>query len=275
METQATYKLAIVGAGGRMSRALIDAIKQQPSLELTALFTHSESPLCGQDVQVLSPASRGIKIETLSDSIQPSFDVLIDFSLNSSFMSVYSYCAQHAMPLISGTTGLSTEHLAKLQAQTQFPAIYAQNMSLGIHLCVALAEQAALALDTFDIEIIEAHHRHKKDAPSGTALMLGEAICAQRGQDLSATAAFSRQGNVGQRPDNEIGFSVIRGGDIVGEHTVLFAGEGERVEITHKASSRQAFVAGALALVPWIASNLPTKTYSMRDFLMSTGALKC
>jgi len=241
--------IAITGAGGRMGKTLIEAITNSDGIQLTAAIENPESALIGADVGELSGVGlNNIQVVgSLSDVIN-SFDVLIDFSTPTSTASNAEVCLAHKKKMVVGTTGLTEEQSQLVNSASQGIAIcMASNFATGVNLCFKLAEIAAGVLgDDADIEISEAHHKDKVDAPSGTALSLGKVVAGALDRDLDQVAIYGREGQTGQRERSTIAFSSVRAGDIVGDHTVLFAADGERVEITHKASSRMAFAKGAV-----------------------------
>ncbi|WP_022949936.1 4-hydroxy-tetrahydrodipicolinate reductase [Methylohalobius crimeensis] len=261
-------RIAIPGAAGRMGRILIQAVAAADDMELTAATARSGSELLGRDAGELAG------VGTLGVPIRPSleecedFDVLIDFTLPESCQGFVEYCRSHGKRLVIGTTGLSSRDRAAIDAAANtIPIVFAPNMSVGVNLALRLLETAAKVLgDDVDVEVLEAHHRHKVDAPSGTALRMGEVVADALGRDLEQCAVYGRQGKTGERDRKTIGFATVRAGDIVGEHTVLFAGEGERLEITHKASSRMTFGKGAVRAARWLMAQNPGR-YDMRDVL--------
>ena len=262
-------RIAIAGAAGRMGRTLIAACAEQPGLALAAAFEHAGSSALGLDAGVLAglPAN-GVTIAADDRLGAVPFDVLIDFTGPAATLAHAAACAASGRAMVIGTTGLDAAQKAELTAAAaRTPIVFAPNMSVGVNLCLALLRQAARVLgDDFDVEIIEAHHRHKVDAPSGTALRMGEVVAEALGRDLSQCAVYGREGQTGPRPREAIGFATVRGGDIVGDHTVLFAGDGERIEITHKASSRLTFARGALRAAAWLRQR-PAGLYDMQDVL--------
>lgn len=262
-------RIAIAGAAGRMGRTLIGACAEQPGLALTAAFEHTGSAALGLDAGVLAglPAN-GVVIAADDQLGTIPFDVLIDFTGPAATLAHAGACAAAGRAMVIGTTGLNPAQKAGLAAAaTRTPIVFAANMSVGVTLCLALLRQAARVLgDDFDVEIIEAHHRHKVDAPSGTALRMGEVVAETLGRDLEQCAVYGRQGQTGARARETIGFATVRGGDVVGDHTVLFAGDGERIEITHRASSRLTFARGALRAAAWLAGR-PAGLYDMQDVL--------
>jgi 4-hydroxy-tetrahydrodipicolinate reductase len=248
-------RIAITGAGGRMGKALIEAILLTEGAQLTAAMERPESSLVGVDAGELAGVGKnGVVVAASLASVSSQFEVLIDFSVPEATAVNAQFCAAHQKKMVIGTTGLNQEQTAQIVTAGNTSAIcMASNFSTGVNLCFKLAELAAKVLgDETDIEIIEAHHRHKVDAPSGTALSLGESVAKAVGRTLADVAVYGREGQTGARNPETIGFATVRGGDIVGDHTVLFAGEGERVEITHKASSRLSFARGAVRAAKWL-----------------------
>lgn len=260
-------KIAIAGAAGRMGRALIEATQIAEFATLTAAIERSGHPLLGQDIgEIAGVGKLGV---VLSDDLNTAaFDVLIDFTAPEATLMNVEICRKMHKSIVIGTTGLNDDQKNILrEAAVSIPIVFAPNMSVGVNLCFKLLEIAAKVLgDTVDIEIIEAHHRHKVDAPSGTALRMGEVIAQTLGRDLKKDAIYGRQGKTGARERQTIGFATVRAGDIVGDHTVLFADDGERVEITHKASSRLTFAKGAVRAALWL-SNKNNGLFDMQDVL--------
>ena len=239
-------KIAITGSNGRMGQALIEAVKLNPNVSEGSILNR------GDDIK-----------RVLKD-----FDVLIDFTRPEATLDALSICQSAGKAMVIGTTGFSDDALKVIdQASSDIPIVFAPNMSVGVNLTLKLLETTAKVIGTdSNIEIVEAHHRHKVDAPSGTALKMGEVIANALGRDLSECAVYGREGKEGPRDRQTIGFSSIRGGDVVGEHTVTFFMEGERVEITHKASSRMTYANGAVKASQWL-TNQPNGLYSMQDVL--------
>ena len=261
--------IAITGAGGRMGKALIEAITSTHGIQLTVAIEYSGSPLIGADAGEIAGLGRNdIAVAGSLDELADSFDTLIDFSVPAATVRNAEFCRRHGKKMVVGTTGLSTDQVQAVQQASEYTSIcMASNYATGVNLCFKLAELAASVLgNDVDIEISEAHHRNKVDAPSGTALSLGEAVAGALGRDLNEVAVYDRQGLTGERGSESIGFSVVRAGDIVGDHTVLFASEGERIEITHKASSRMAFALGAIRASKWI-NKQSVGLFDMQDVL--------
>ncbi len=262
-------RIAISGAAGRMGRALINACQQTEGLSVTVALERGGHELLGSDAGVVAGVGElGIKITSDLVVAAENFDVLIDFTRPDVTLANLAVCRAASKRMVIGTTGLDDSQQAEIEAAGSSMAIvFAPNMSVGVNLCLKLLETAARVLgDSVDIEIIEAHHRHKIDAPSGTALRMGEVVATALGRDLKACAVYGREGQTGERDRLTIGFETIRAGDIVGEHTVLFAAEGERVEITHKASSRMTFANGAVRAAVWLADQ-SKGVFDMQDVL--------
>lgn len=260
-------RVAIHGAAGRMGRNLLAACLDDPDLELVAAFEHADHPALGRDAAELAgrePAG----IVLAADRESESFDVAVDFSRPAAALDLLAECSERGRAVVIGTTGFDPAQKAEIGRHAgAIPIVMAPNMGVGINLAFGLVEATARALgDDYDAEIIESHHRHKVDAPSGTALRLGEMVAAGRNRKLQDCMAPTGHGGGDEREPGQIGFAVVRGGDIVGEHTVLFAGEGERIEITHKASSRRIFAAGAMRAAAWVHGR-PAGLYDMQDVL--------
>lgn len=261
--------VAITGAPGRMGRTLVHLVHEADDLHLAGATDRPGSELLGKDIGMLCGIGQsGIKLVDSLSGLPDSIDVVIDFTTPAATTQHLKVCASRGFALVIGTTGLNEEqktHIAT--AAESVPVVFAPNMSVGVNVLTDLVEQAARILgDDYDVEIIEMHHRHKVDAPSGTALALGEAAARGLGRDLKDCALYGREGAEGPRKQSTIGFATLRGGDVVGDHTVIYAGDGERVEITHKASSRNTFARGAVRAVRWL-SGKPAGQYSMRDVL--------
>ena len=262
-------RIAITGAAGRMGKTLIEALSLTDDLQLTAAIDHPDSSLIGSDAGEVAGVGRvGVNLSARLADVIDDFDVLIDFTLPALTVENVEVCRAAGKGIVIGTTGLSDDEKAQLrEAGRDIGIVFAPNMSVGVNLVLQLLQMAARVLgDDVDIEIIEAHHRHKKDAPSGTALRMGEVIAETLGRDLKECAVYGREGFTGERPRQVIGFETIRAGDIVGEHTAMFAAMGERVEITHKASSRMTFARGALRAAGWLAGR-EAGLYDMQDVL--------
>jgi len=265
-------KVAIAGCTGRMGRVLLECVAQADDLVLHAALEHAGSEHIGKDASQLISGSgggtRGVTISGDAPNALQGADVLIDFTRPEGTLHHLEICRQLGVNMVVGTTGFNAQQKAWLGAAAQKVGIvFAPNMSVGVNLTFKLLETAARVLSQgYDIEIIEAHHRHKVDAPSGTALGMGEVIARTLGRDLSKCAVYGREGVTGERDPSTIGFATVRGGDIVGDHTVLFAGTGERIEITHKASSRATFALGALRAARFLQEN-GAGLYDMQDVL--------
>ncbi|MEA1229236.1 4-hydroxy-tetrahydrodipicolinate reductase [Acinetobacter sp. IRS14] len=264
----AAPRIGILGAGGRMGRTLIQAV-QQAGYQLAAAVERPESSLVGTDAGELAGiGSVGVKVSGNLAEVLKDCDVIIDFTAPVATAQHLKLCREAGVAMVIGTTGMSDEQKAELdEVATHTPVVYAANYSVGVNVSIKLLELAAKVFgDTVDIEVIEAHHRHKVDAPSGTALMMGEAIADTLGRNLKEVAVYGREGHTGPRDRQTIGFETIRGGDIVGEHTVMFIGEGERVEVTHKATNRMNFASGAVRAAAWVVGREARK-YDMKDVL--------
>ena len=249
-------RIAIAGAGGRMGQALVAAVLAAPDLALAAALDVPGAGACGQDAGAPIGRMTGIVVAADVDAALARADVLIDFTRPEGTLAHAAACARLGVALVAGTTGLTPAQKDALAADARaIPVVYAPNMSVGVNVLAALVARAAKALGpAYDIEVVEMHHRHKVDAPSGTALMLGAAAAEGAGVDLATHGVYAREGVTGERRPGTIGFATLRGGDVVGEHTVLFAGTGERVELTHRATSRQMFADGALRAARFVAS---------------------
>jgi 4-hydroxy-tetrahydrodipicolinate reductase len=261
-------KIAVAGASGRMGRMLVDAIAAAPDATLAGALDVSGSPSIGTDAGAFSGQLAGVAIQSDLAKGLADAEFLIDFTRPEGTLKHLEYCAANGIKLIIGTTGFDDAGKAAIRAAAEKTAIvFAPNMSVGVNVTLKLLEMAAKSMaEGYDIEIIEAHHRHKVDAPSGTALKMGEVIADALGRDLKQCAIYGREGVTGARDPSTIGFATIRGGDIVGDHTVLFAGDGERIEITHKSSSRVTYAHGALRAARFLADK-PTGLYDMQDVL--------
>ncbi|MBE8566439.1 MULTISPECIES: 4-hydroxy-tetrahydrodipicolinate reductase [Vibrio] len=269
MEIFAVVRIAIAGAAGRMGRNLVKAAHQNSEASVGAGSERPESSLVGVDVGELCGEGRFdvALVDDLSKAIE-EFDVIVDFTAPVSTLANIELCKRHGKKLIIGTTGFSEEEKQVIDAASkEMPIVMAPNYSVGVNLVFKLLEKAAKVMgDYCDVEIVEAHHRHKVDAPSGTAIGMGEAIAGAMGNDLNDVAVWSREGITGERTKDEIGFATIRAGDIIGEHTAMFADIGERVEITHKATDRMTFANGAIKAAVWL-NDKPAGFYTMTDVL--------
>lgn len=264
-----TVKVGVTGAAGRMGRTLIEAISVADNLELAAAIERPDSTLIGADAgELTGQGKNGVVLVADLASVIENIDVLIDFTIPAATLENTKLCAGHGKAIVIGTTGFTPQQQAELDLASQkSPVCKASNYSVGVNLCFQLLDTAARVLgDDSDIEIYEAHHRHKVDAPSGTALSMGEVVATALGRDLAEVAVYGREGQTGARDRDTIGFATVRAGDIVGDHTVTFAAEGERVEITHKASSRMSFARGAVRAAAWLVEQ-PVGLFDMQDVL--------
>lgn len=264
-----SLRIAVTGAAGRMGKHLIETVYHTEGVEISAALERTGSSLLGADAGELAGVGRlNVPVSTGIESVIDDFDVLIDFTVPAATLEHLMCCADHGKAVVVGTTGFSVGEQAAIEALSERMAICkASNFSTGVNVCFKLLEMAAKVLgDDSDIEIYEAHHRHKIDAPSGTALSMGEVVAETLGRDLHQVAVYGREGQTGARDKNTIGFATMRGGDVVGDHTVTFAADGERVEITHKASSRLAFARGAVRAASWLSAQKPG-LYDMQDVL--------
>lgn len=263
-------RIAVTGAAGRMGKTLIEAVNMAEGCELTVALEHPQSSLLGADSGELAGLGRnGVAVSADIDAVVDDFDVLIDFTVPAATLANAKACGAAGKKIVIGTTGFDDAQKAELDAAVAPIAIcQASNFSTGVNLCFQLLEMAADVLrnDDVDIEVYEAHHRHKIDAPSGTALSMGQVVADTLGRDLDKVAVYGREGQTGARDRDTIGFATVRAGDIVGDHTVMFCAEGERVEITHKASSRMSFARGAVRAAGWLNAQPPGR-YDMRDVL--------
>lgn len=262
-------RVAVIGAAGRMGRALIQAVTEGEGVTLTAAIDRPGNSLIGSDAGELAAIGKlGVTVADSLEAVKDDFDVLIDFTAPAATVANARFCAENGKKMAIGTTGLNEEEKAQLAESAKNTAImFAPNMSMGVNLCFKLLEIAAQVLgDEVDIEVVEAHHRHKVDSPSGTALRMGEVVADALGRDLKKVAVYGREGQDGPRDRETIGFATVRAGDIVGEHTVMFAADGERVEITHKATSRMNFARGAVRACRWLDGKEPG-LFDMQDVL--------
>jgi 4-hydroxy-tetrahydrodipicolinate reductase len=261
-------KIAIAGSSGRMGRMLIEAVLATDDLQLHGALDVAGSPALGQDAGALLGRTTGVSIRADLDGALAGADVLIDFTRPEGTLAHLATCARLGVNAVVGTTGFSDAQKAEIGVIAQSVAIVmAPNMSVGVNVVLRLLDVAARALsEGYDIEVIEAHHRHKVDAPSGTALKMGEVLAQALGRDLKTCGVFTREGVTGERDPSTIGFSTIRGGDIVGDHTVLFAGTGERIEISHRSSNRAGYAQGSLRAARFLAPHR-TGLFGMNDVL--------
>ncbi len=262
-------RIAVVGAAGRMGKTLIEAIQQAEGSKLTAAVDRPDSSLIGADVGELAGVGKlGVQLVGSLADVVDQFDVLIDFTHPTVTLKNLEVCRKAGKAMVIGTTGFSVEEKQLLAlVGKEIPIVFAANFSVGVNLCLKLLDTAARVLgDDVDIEILEAHHRHKVDAPSGTAVRMGEVVAKALGRDLEKVAVYGREGQTGARQRETIGFATVRAGDVVGDHTVLFAADGERVEITHKASSRMTFARGAVRSALWLDGKA-AGLYDMQDVL--------
>lgn len=261
-------KIAVSGASGRMGRMLIEAITTANDTALTGAMDSPNSSSIGSDASQFLGQPSGVLVEKDIAQGLNNAEFLIDFTRPEATLKYLEYCAQHGIKMVIGTTGFSDDEKAAIaEAAKKTAIVFAPNMSVGVNVTMKLLKMAAKSFSTgYDIEIIEAHHRHKVDAPSGTALKMGEVIAEAIGRDLKECAVYTREGVTGERDPSSIGFATIRGGDIVGDHTVLFAGIGERIEISHKSSSRVSYANGSLHAVRFLADKT-SGLYDMQDVL--------
>jgi 4-hydroxy-tetrahydrodipicolinate reductase len=261
--------IGVIGAAGRMGRRIIALSSEDAIANVTAAYEYSESEFLGQDSGTLAGiGGTGIKIESDIENAKNKCDVLIDFTGAKPTMSNLEKYRVANIPLVIGSTGFEPDEIEKIKELSRdIPVVFAPNMSLGVNLTLKVLEMVSKAIgNIYDIEIIESHHRLKKDAPSGTAMKMAEVIANALNRDLEKDAVYCRRGLIGERTDKEIGIQTIRAGDIVGEHTVMFCGQGERIEITHKAHTRDTFAKGAISAAKWL-KNQKAGLYSMFDVL--------
>ncbi|MEX0739386.1 MAG: 4-hydroxy-tetrahydrodipicolinate reductase [Pseudohongiella sp.] len=263
-------RIAIAGVAGRMGKTLVQAVADRADdARVAAGTTLADDPQAGQDIGLIAGTGMlQVAASTSLDSCADSFDVLIDFTSPAATLTHLNACRRQKKAMVIGTTGFTAEQKQQISdAANDIPIVFAPNMSAGVNVSLRLLALAAKALgDDVDIEIVETHHRHKKDAPSGTALRMGEVIADALGRNLDDVAVYGREGISEERDRKTIGFATIRAGDVVGDHTVIFAGNGERLEITHKASSRMTFASGAVRAAIWLGDRSPG-LYSIDDVL--------
>ncbi|MCC7135256.1 MAG: 4-hydroxy-tetrahydrodipicolinate reductase [Nitrosomonas sp.] len=260
--------IAVAGSTGRMGRTLIEALAETEDLKLSAALEQPGNPLLSQDAGALLGTPCGVSISSNHIDALKTSDILIDFTRPAGTLAYLAVCRELNIKMVIGTTGFTAAERTIIQdAANEIAIVFAPNMSIGVNVLFKLLEVATAALqEGYDIEIIEAHHRHKVDSPSGTALRMGEIIAQVANRQLDKVAIYGRQGHTGERTSDTIGFSTIRGGDIVGDHTALFAGIGERIEITHKANSRKTFATGALRAARFLATQ-KSGLFDMQDVL--------
>ena len=262
-----TMNVALFGVSGRMGRALLEAMRDEPDLKLSGALASPASKRLGSDAgELYGGPSLGVIVVSDREQALAGADVAIDFTLANSVPDALRACAAHRCPLVLGTTGLSPSTLAQLhECATTIPIVYSPNMSIGVNVMISLLTSATRALGTsFDVDVLDIHHRNKLDAPSGTALRLGESVAAARGQELAKVAVM--QGNKGSRKSGQITFTSVREGDQVGEHQVSFQGPGESLTLTHRATDRSIYARGALRAARWLPGRAPG-LYSMADIL--------
>ncbi|QHM73973.1 4-hydroxy-tetrahydrodipicolinate reductase [Mixta intestinalis] len=266
---EAEVRVAIAGAGGRMGRQLIQAALQMKNVTLGAALEREGSSLLGVDAGELAGVGKtGVTVQSDLNAVKDDFDIFIDFTRPEGTLTHLAFCRQHGKGMVIGTTGFDEPGKQAIsEAASDIAVVFSANFSVGVNLLLKLLEKTAQVMgDYADIEIIEAHHRHKVDAPSGTALAMGEAIAGAMNWKLDEHAVYAREGHTGERQPHTIGFATVRAGDIVGEHTAMFADMGERIELTHKASSRMTFANGAIRAARWCAGN-KCGLFSMSDVL--------
>lgn len=262
-------KVIVAGAGGRMGGRLVSLLKESKHLQLVGAVEKKGHTAVGQDAGEIAGCGKlGIRVSDDLSALASAADVLIEFTSPEATLEHLSVMAERKKAMVIGTTGLSDHQVGELQTKAKaIPCVFAPNMSVGVNVMLEMiAEMARKLGDPYDIEVIEAHHRLKKDAPSGTALKIAQVLAEATGKDLDKVVAYSRKGLIGERKRGEIGVQVIRAGDIVGDHTVLFAANGERIEITHRATSRDTFATGALRAAEWVVKQ-PAGIYDMHDVL--------
>lgn len=262
-------KVAITGVAGRMGGSIVSLLKHEKDIEIAGAAEREGHPVIGKDVgTVIGAGEIGILISEKIEEAASSADAIIDFTTPGATLRNAEYASKTGKPVVIGTTGFSEEEKRRLEELARsFPCVISPNMSVGVNVMFEAARRLTELLgDEFDIEIIEAHHKHKADSPSGTALKLGEVIAEAARRDFKEAARFERYGRIGERKKNEIGIQTIRGGDVAGEHTVMYLGMGERIELTHRASSRDNFAGGAIRALKWVVGK-PPGIYTMKDVL--------
>jgi len=262
-------KVAVIGAAGRMGGRLIQAVHEADGLELTGATERPDHGQIGMDAGLVAGVGElGVTISDDLSTVMSDADVLIDFTFPEVTLDNLDICARHGKMMVSGSTGFTPEQKAQVERYAKkIPVVLAPNMSVGVNACFKLLKEAAKILgDDFDVEVVELHHNKKKDSPSGTAVRMGEVVAETLGRDYNQVANYHREGMCGERTREEIGMQTIRGGDIVGEHTVYFIGMGERIEISHRAMSRDMFARGAARACQWLKGK-QAGLYDMQDVL--------
>jgi 4-hydroxy-tetrahydrodipicolinate reductase len=261
-------KVIVIGAAGKMGQTVIRCLKDFPELKLIAAIENKNCELIGKDSGIIAGGeATAVPIDADFAKAAKEKPVVIDFSSPSALLEILPSAVEHSTPLVIGTTGFNKEGQEQIrQAANKIPIVWSANMSFGVNLLLGLVEKTSKALFDYDVEIVEMHHCHKKDAPSGTALRIAEAAAKGRGESLEKIAVFGRSGMIGERKKGEIAIHTLRGGDVVGDHTIIFAGDGERIELTHKASNRECFARGALRAALWL-NGKKQGLYTMKDVL--------
>lgn len=269
-------RVAVSGATGRMGRQVVSLVTKQPDMEIVAAFAGPQSPYEGSDIGEVAGVGKLSVFVSSIDKIKEELreakpDVLVDFSVPEGTLQAVRAAADYGVKLVIGTTGFTPEQMSEIEEtirRSGISAVISPNFSIGVNVFWHLLQVAASFLSDYDVEIVEIHHKHKKDAPSGTALKAAELIASVLGRDLEKNAVYGRRGRVGERKPEEIGIHAVRGGDVVGDHTVFFLGDGERIEITHRAHSRLAFAQGVIKAIRFIVSRgEPGRIYGMKDVL--------
>jgi len=264
-------KAVVTGAAGRMGARIINVLSTSEGIRLSGATERKGHPLVGQDSCGPAGLPTGGVLTVITDDLAAALkagDVLIDFTVPETSLANIKVCAEHGKPIIIGTTGFSKEQLGEINRHVQkIPCVLSPNMSIGVNLCFKVLDEIARTIgEDYDMEIVEAHHRMKKDAPSGTAVKMAQVIAQAVNRNLEEVGVYARKGMIGERSKKEIGIQTLRAGDIVGEHTVMFAGKGERIELTHRAHSRDTFAAGAVRAAKWVVGKKPG-LYDMQDVL--------
>ena len=262
-------KVSIMGVAGRMGRSIFHLLNAENDIQIVGATEIQDHPEMGNDIGlVCGEGELGVPITSGIEDSSSDADVIVDFTAPSSTLNNARYASSNTKAMVIGTTGFSEEEKNELsELSKNFPCVFSPNMSIGVNVMFEATKRLAEILgDDFDVEIIEAHHKHKVDAPSGTALRLGEAAAQGLNRDFNSVARFERHGAIGERKEKEIGMQTIRAGDIVGEHTVMFCGAGERIELTHRAMSRDNFAKGVVRAVKWV-SGKPAGLYTMKEVL--------